>query len=85
MDLSTAGNAVYFEFHDVPNGYYYINGFVDDVTNATDENPYPGIGDLVSFCNAGPKCDMVKVNGEDATDGLYIFNMVMPFDLPGGN
>ncbi len=82
VDLSGQYDTHDFTFPDeVPNGYYYINGFLND--NTDDVNIFPGIGDLVAFCNAGPKCKMVTVNGGNVTDADYIFNMVMPFNLPG--
>ncbi len=67
----------------MPNGIYYVNGFIDDNTNATPEDPFPGIGDLVSFGEAGPTCTKVIVNGGDMTDVIYELNMLMSFEIPG--
>jgi hypothetical protein len=83
VDMSADGTEISFEFEDVPNGVYYINGFMDDVTNATPENPFPGKGDLVSFGTIAPKCVTVIVDGGDVITDPYELNMVMSFDLPG--
>jgi hypothetical protein len=81
VDLSANGSEFQFEFDDIPNGIYYINGFIDDVTNATEERPLPAHGDLVSFRDLGPGCVKVIVNGADVIADPYELNMVMPFDL----
>ncbi len=65
---------------DVPNGIYQFNGFIDDVDNADDKNPRPGIGDLVSFGGFGPACKKVVVNGKDV-QADFDLNLLMPFDL----
>lgn len=81
VDLSAEGSEFIFDFDPVPNGIYYINGFIDDVTNATEERPFPGIGDLVSFHDLGPGCTKVIVNGADVVADPYPLNMIMVFDL----
>jgi hypothetical protein len=81
VDLSVGGSEFTFDFDAVPNGIYYINGFIDDVTNATEERPLPGIGDLVSFHDLGPGCTKVVVNGADVVADPYPLNMIMVFDL----
>jgi len=81
VDLSAGGSEFTFDFDPVPNGIYYINGFIDDVTNATEERPLPGIGDLVSFRDLGPGCTKVVVNGADVAADPYPLNMIMVFDL----
>ena len=81
VDLSAEGSEFTFEFDPVPNGIYYINGFIDDVTNATEERPLPGVGDLVSFHDLGPGCTKVIVNGANVTADPYPLNMIMVFDL----
>ena len=81
VDLSAEGSEFTFEFDPAPNGIYYINGFIDDVTDATEERPLPGRGDLVSFRDLGPGCTKVIVSGADVTADPYELNMVMPFDL----
>ena len=81
VDLSAEGSAFTFDFDPVPNGIYYINGFIDDVTDATEERPLPGVGDLVSFRDLGPGCTKVIVNGADVTADPYPLNMIMIFDL----
>jgi hypothetical protein len=83
VDLSADGAVFTVEFEEMPNGVYYINGFIDDVTNATPENPFPGKGDLVSFGLIAPKCVVVVVDGADVTANPYELNMVMSFNLPG--
>ncbi len=83
VDMSAPGSEVIVEFEDMPNGVYYVNGFIDDVTNATEENPFPGLGDLVSFGTIAPQCVRVVVDGGDVTSDPYTLNMVMIFDLPG--
>ena len=83
VDLSDLNGEFLVEFEDMPNGVYYVNGFMDDNTNAREENPFPGIGDLVSFGTIAPKCVKVVVNGADVTADPYLLNMVMIFDLPG--
>lgn len=82
-DLSDPSYVVPFAFSPVPNGIYYVNGFIDDNTNATPEDPFPGTGDLVSFGEAGPTCTKVIVDGADATDVTYELNMLMSFEIPG--
>jgi hypothetical protein len=82
-DLSEPDNVVPFAFSPVPNGIYYVNGFIDDNTNAIPEDPFPGIGDLVSFGEAGPTCAQVIVEGADMTDVIYELNMLMSFEIPG--
>lgn len=81
VDLSADGSEFQFEFDDIPNGIYYINGFIDDVTNATEQRPLPAQGDLVSFRDLGPGCVKVIVNGADVAADPYPLNMVMIFDL----
>ena len=81
VDLSAEGSEFTFEFDPVPNGIYYISGYIDDVTNATEERPLPGVGDLVSFHDLGPGCTKVIVNGADVTADPYALNMIMVFDL----
>lgn len=81
VDLSQEGAAFTFSFDPVPNGIYYINGFIDDVTDATGERPLPAVGDLVSFHDLGPGCTKVIVNGSDVTADPYPLNMIMVFDL----
>lgn len=83
VDMSAPGSEIMVEFEDMPNGVYYVNGFIDDVTNATPENPFPGLGDLVSFGTIAPQCVRVVVDGADVTADTYTLNMVMIFDLPG--
>ena len=83
VDMSADDSEFAFEFEDVPNGVYFINGFIDDVTNATPENPFPGRGDLVSFGTIAPKCVKVIVEGGNVMADPYELNMVMSFDLPG--
>jgi hypothetical protein len=82
-DLSDPNYVVPFAFSPMPNGIYYVNGFMDDVTNATPEDPFPGTGDLVSFGEAGPTCAKVIVDGGDVTDVIYELNMLMSFEIPG--
>jgi hypothetical protein len=41
---------------------------VDDNTNATDDEPYPGTGDLVRFGGMGLGCKQVVVDGADVSD-----------------
>lgn len=81
VDLSAEGSEYVFDFDPVPNGIYYINGFIDDVTDATEERPLPGVGDLVSFHDLGPGCTKVIVNGADVSADPYPLNMIMVFDL----
>jgi len=81
VDLSKEDAAFSFSFDPVPNGVYYINGFIDDVTDATEERPLPAVGDLVSFHDLGPGCTKVIVNGSDVTADPYPLNMIMVFDL----
>jgi len=81
VDLSANGSQFQFDFVDIPNGVYYVNGFIDDVTNATEQRPLPAVGDLVSFKNLGPGCVKVIVDGADVTADPYRLNMVLPFDL----
>ena len=83
VDMSAPGSEQIVVFEDMPNGVYYVNGFIDDVTNATPENPFPGLGDLVSFGTIAPQCVRVVVDGADVTADTYTLNMVMIFDLPG--
>jgi hypothetical protein len=82
-DLSDPSFVVPFAFSPMPNGIYYVNGFIDDNTNATPEDPFPGTGDLVSFGEAGPTCAKVILNGGDVTDVIYELNMLMSFEIPG--
>jgi hypothetical protein len=81
VDLSGDDASFQFDFVDIPNGIYYINGYIDDVTNATPERPLPAQGDLVSFLDLGPGCTKVIVNGGDVVADPYLLNMVMIFDL----
>jgi hypothetical protein len=76
--LPVTGEAVAIAVEDVPNGVYFVNGFIDDATG--EGEPRPGIGDLVSFGGFGPACSEVVVNGEDVTVGFDL-NLVLPFDL----
>ena len=82
-DLSDPAYVVPFAFSPMPNGIYYVNGFMDDNTNATPEDPFPGRGDLVSFGEASPTCAEVRVDGGDVTDVIYELNMLMSFEIPG--
>lgn len=81
VDLSAPGSTFQFDFVHIPNGVYFVNGFIDDVTNATEQRPLPAVGDLVSFKNLGPGCVKVIVDGADVTAEPYPLNMVLPFDL----
>jgi hypothetical protein len=81
VDLSAEGSEFTFAFDPVPNGIYYINGFIDDVTDATEQRPLPAVGDLVSFHDLGPGCTKVIVNGADVAADPYPLNMIMVFDL----
>lgn len=82
-DLAADGSSYPFVLEGVPNGVYQLNGFLDDVTNATEDKPFPGKGDLVSFGGIAPKCKKVVVDGGDVTGVDFDFNMVMQFNLPG--
>jgi len=82
-DLSDPSYEIPFAFSPRANGIYYVNGFMDDNTNATPEDPFPGTGDLVSFGKASPTCAEVIVDGGDATDVIYELNMLMSFEIPG--
>lgn len=64
---------------DVPNGVYWVNGFIDDA-DAGDPTPRPGIGDLVAFGGFGPACAEVVVDGADVSVPFDL-NLVLPFDL----
>jgi len=81
VDLSAPGSSYQFDFVDIPNGVYYINGFIDDVTDATEARPLPAVGDLVSFKDLGPGCVKVIADGADVVADPYQLNMVMIFDL----
>jgi hypothetical protein len=82
-DLSDPSYVVPFAFSPRSNGIYFVNGFMDDNTNATPEDPFPGKGDLVAFREASPVCAEVIVDGGDVTDVIYELNMLMSFEIPG--
>ena len=79
-DLSANGASIDYMITGVPDGSYYLAGFMDDNGNADAMDPDADMGDLASAEGFGPGCTEVTVaDGMDEMGVDIDFNLVVPF------
>ena len=78
-NLSQVGSPVAYTLEGLPNGTYYVAGFLDDDVNADPENPYADMGDLAFAEGFGVGCVEVVIADADASGADFQLNINVPF------
>jgi hypothetical protein len=78
-NLSQVGSPVAYTLEGLPNGTYYVAGFLDDDVNADPLDPYADMGDLAFAEGFGVGCVEVVIADADATGADFQLNINVPF------
>lgn len=78
-NLSQVGSPVAYTLEGLPNGTYYVAGFLDDDVNADPTAPYADMGDLAFAEGFGVGCVEVVIADADATGADFQLNINVPF------
>lgn len=79
-DLSDTSFGVPYTIENVPNGTYFLAGFMDDNDNTDPDDPDADLGDLAAAEGFGPLCTQVDIaDGTDVSDADLTLNIVVPF------
>jgi hypothetical protein len=79
VDVSAQDTPAVWEINGVPDGHYFLAGFLDDNGNADPEAPYADMGDLAAAEGFGPACLEVTVAGDEVAAGQFVLNIAVPF------
>lgn len=79
-DLSNTDVGVPYTIEEVPDGTYFLAGFMDDNDDTDPDDPDAGLGDLAAAEGFGPACTQVDVvAGAPVMGADLTFNLVVPF------
>ncbi len=78
-DLSEIDTPVAYTIAGLPNGNYYIVGFLDDDENSDPNAPSADMGDLAYADGFGPACREVVVDNADVAGADFALNINVPF------
>jgi hypothetical protein len=78
-DLSAVDTPVAYSIDGLPNGTYYITGFLDDDENADPRMVDADMGDLAFAQGFSPGCVEVVVDNADVTGVDFALNINLPF------
>lgn len=79
VDVSAQDTPANWEVPNVPDGHYFLAGFLDDNGNADPMDPYADMGDLADAEGFGPACLEVTVAGADVGAGQFVLDIQVPF------
>lgn len=79
VDVSSTANSVEWEVSGIPDGDYFIAGFLDDNENADPNLPNADMGDLADADGFGPGCLPVSVAGAEVAAGEIVLDINIPF------
>ncbi|MBX7079008.1 MAG: hypothetical protein K1X88_07475 [Nannocystaceae bacterium] len=78
-DLSQLNSPVPYTVEGLPNGTYYVAGFLDDDENADPDAPDADMGDLAFAMGFGIGCVEVVIEDADVTGADFALNVNVPF------
>jgi hypothetical protein len=79
IDVSAQDTPAVWEINGVPDGHYFIAGFLDDNGNANPDDPFADMGDLAAAEGFGPACLEITVAGDEVAAGQIVLNIAVPF------
>jgi hypothetical protein len=79
IDVSAQDTPAVWEVNGVPDGHYFLAGFLDDNGNANPDDPYADMGDLAAAEGFGPACLDVTIAGDEVAAGQFVLNIAVPF------